>query len=267
MTGRGGFPFRDFLVARTSEPRADTSAMLFAEALALAVGDVAVVRVEHAALERAARHAGLAVVGTPVRRRPAGMPGGDPSALAARIGLPAVVLPPGYATVDPARMRSIVCGARDLGDLACVTAAGALADALDLQLILAHASTPASVPPIGGPYMAVPAEPGSAADWSAARELLGEIARRAGRAAAGASCPRLADGAPAEELCRIGNDEGALLIAVTAARGGRLVSALRGSVARDLLRQADRPVLVWPRRPSPALATGSTLGAQRSHAG
>ena len=99
MKGCGVFPFRDFLVARTYEPRADTTAMLVADALADAVGDVAVLRVE------------------------------------ARLGLPVVVQ--GRATVELTSTRSIVCGVRDVGDVACVAAAGALADALDLQLILA----------------------------------------------------------------------------------------------------------------------------------
>ena len=264
MKGCRVFPFRDFLVARTYEPRADTTAMLVADALADAVGDVAVLRDD--ALDRAARHAALTVVGTPVRRRPAGMPGGDPSRLAARIGLPVVVVPQGRATVELTSMRSIVCGVRDVGDLACVAAAGALADALDLQLILAHASSPASLAPMGGPYMPVAPESGPVGDQATTRELLGEIARRVERAAPGASCPRLAHGAPADEVCRIANDERAVLIAITASRAGRVSSALRGSVARDLVRHADRPVLVWPRSPAPALAPASFLGAQQSHA-
>lgn len=267
MEGRRAFPFRDFLVARTYEPRADATAMLAADALADAVGGVAVLRVEDEALDRAARHAALAVVGTPVRRRPPGAPGGDPSQLAARLGVPVVVAPQGRAPVDLPSTRSIVCGVRDVADTSCVIAVATLADALDVQLILAHVGGQAGVGAAGAPYMPAAPGPGSTQDRAAARELLGEIARRAGRAAPGASCPRLGQGAAAEELCRIGSDERALLIAVTASGAGRFSSAVRGSVARDLVRRADRPVFVWPREPRSALALDSTYSADRSHAG
>jgi hypothetical protein len=55
ITG-GGFPVRDFLVARTYEPRADAAAT-------------------------------LVVVGSPLRRRPAAMPGGNTSVLVRRFRL------------------------------------------------------------------------------------------------------------------------------------------------------------------------------------
>jgi nucleotide-binding universal stress UspA family protein len=267
MEGRHAFPFRDFLVARTYELRADGAAMLVADALADAVGDVAVLRVEHDAVERAARHAALAVVGTPVRRRPPGMPGGDASLLAARLGVPVVVVPERCVSVDFRSVRSIVCGVRDPADTSCVRVAAALADALDLQLVLAHVCAPASLGAVGAVPM--PAAPGPAGqhDRAAARELLGEVARRAGRAGSGASCPRLAEGSRSEELCRVGSDERAAFIAVTASRRGRFSSAFLGSVARDLTRQADRPVLVCPRRPSRRLALDSVTGAQPSRAG
>ncbi len=267
MEGRRAFPFRDFLVARTYEPRADATAMLIADALAQAVGDVEVLRVEGEALDRAARYAALVVAGTPVRRRPPGVAGGDPSQLAARLGVPVVVASQGRATIDLSSSRSIVCGVRNVEDAACVTAAGALADALDLQLILAHVGSQPGVAALGAPAVPVAPGPGSNPDRAAARELVGEIARLAGRTAPGASCPRLAEGAPGEELCRIATDERARLIAVTASGASRLWSTVRGSVARDLLRRADRPVFVWPREPSPALASDLIPSGQRSRAG
>jgi nucleotide-binding universal stress UspA family protein len=256
MERRGAFPYRGFLVARTYEPQADASAMLVAEALAHAVGDVAVARVETDALYQAAEHAALAVVGTPTGRRPPGLPGGDPSQLAARLGIPVVVVPRGRTTIDVPSGRSIVCGIGSVADTPCASAAGALADVLDLQLVLVHVTSQVSVAPLAAPYAPAAPATGLVHDQLAARELLGEIARRAGRAAPGASCPRLAQGRGADELCRVGGDERAVLIAVTASRAGRLSAAVRGSVTRDLLRQADRLVFVWPRQPNPALAPG-----------
>jgi nucleotide-binding universal stress UspA family protein len=255
MTARPAFPFRDFLVARTYEPQADAVAILVADALAKAVGDVAVVRVEDDALDRAARHAALAVVGTPARRRPSDMPGGDASQLAARLRVPVVAVPGGRAAADLRSCRSIVCGVRTVANTPCATAVGTLADALDLQLVLAHVTSHVSVGAEGGAYVPAASSIQLAQDRADARELLGDVARRAGRAAPGASCPRLASGAAAEQLCRIGSDERAALIAVTASGAGRLASAIRGSVARDVVRQADRPVLVWPREPDPALTS------------
>lgn len=267
MEARPTFPFLDFLVARTYEPRADAAAILVAEALAQAVGDVAVVRVEDEALDHAARHAALVVVGTPARRRAPDMPGGDASQLAARLGIPVVVVPQDRATVDLLSTRSIVCGVRSVASTPCVIAVGALADALDLQLVLAHVRSHVSVPVAGGANVPAASSIQLAQDRADARELLGDVARRAVRAAPGASCPRLASGTAADELCRIGIDERAALIAVAASGGGRLASAIRRSVARDLVRQADRPVFVWPRQPNPALTLHVLLDAQQSRAG
>jgi nucleotide-binding universal stress UspA family protein len=261
MEGRRAFPFRDFLVARTYEARADAAAMFVADALADAVGDVAVVRVEDDALDRAARHAALAVVGTPANRRAPNMPGGDASQLAARLGIPVVVVPRNRASVDLLSTRSIVCGVRSVANTRCVMAAGALADALDLQLVLAHVSSHVNVPVAGGANVPAASSIQLAQDRADARELLGDVARRAGRAAPGASCPRLASGTAADEHCRLASDERAALIAVTASGAGRLASAIRGSVARDLVRQADCPVLVWPRQPDSALMPQLTLEA------
>jgi nucleotide-binding universal stress UspA family protein len=89
-----GFPFRDFLVARTYEPRADAAATLVARALADRMAGVVVIRAEGESLERQARHAALVVVGSPLRRRrPAGMPGGHASVLVRRLRIPVVVVP------------------------------------------------------------------------------------------------------------------------------------------------------------------------------
>jgi nucleotide-binding universal stress UspA family protein len=248
-----GFPFRDFVVARTYEPRADAAATLVAGALADRMGGVVVIRAEGESLERQARHAALVVVGTPLRRRPAAMPGGNASVLVRRLRVPVVVVPQ-QVSVDLTGLRSVVCGVRDPHDTPSVAAAGALADALDLQLVLVHvwdepaanAPRPLTFPP--GTFDA--ARP---RDQAAVRVLLGEVAWRAGRWAPGAARLRVLDGAVGKTLCRAGVDERAALIAVTASRRGPFASALLGSVARHVTRHADRPVLVCPSQPDPAL--------------
>ena len=256
VTG-AGFPFRDFLVARTYEPRADAAATLVARALADRTAGVVVIRAEDESLERQARHAALAVVGSPSRRRPAGMPGGNASVLATRLRVPVVVVPR-QVSVDATGLRSVVCGVSDLHDTTSVAAAGALADALDLQLVLVHVwDEPDPFMPRALAFPSGAFDAPRPRDQVAVRALLGDVAWRAGRRAPGAACVRLVDGAVGETLCRAGVDERAALVAVTASRRGPFASALLGSAARYVTRHADRPILVCPRQPDPALRLGA----------
>ena len=249
-----GFPFRDIVVARTYEPLADAAATLVARALAARLGEVPVIRAEAALLDRHARHAALAIVGTPRRRRPAGMVGGDVSVLAKRLRVPVVVVPQPCAGADLSGVRTVVCGVRDLADAMSVAAAGALADALDLQLVLVHVWEPRELNAVG-PALVPPtasAQP-TPQERAAGRELLGAVARRAGRTAPGAACPRLIEGPPGALLCDAGREQHAALIAVTASRRGPLASAVLDGTARHVVRRADRPVLVCARSLDPAL--------------
>jgi nucleotide-binding universal stress UspA family protein len=171
------------------------------------------------------------------------MPGGNASVLAERLRVPLVVVPQQVGG-DLTGLRSVVCGVRDPRDTTSVVAAGALADALDLQLVLVHVWD--------GTFDAARRQ-----DEAGVRQLLGDVASRAGRSAPGAACLRVIDGAVGETLCRAGADERAALVALTASRRGPFASALLGSVARHVTRQADRPVLVCPRQPDPALRLGA----------
>src|SRR4051794_38032948 len=65
--------------------------------------------------------------------------------------------------------------------------------------------------------------------------------------------PRLTEchvllGAPATQLCRVAHEYDADAIVVGTRGVGRIRGALLGSVAHDLLHQADRPVTVIPER-------------------
>jgi nucleotide-binding universal stress UspA family protein len=165
------------------------------------------------------------------------------------------VVVPQAVGLDLTDVRSIVCGVRAPQDTTTVVAAGALADALDLQLVLVRVwDEPVSAAP--GPLVlsAGPFDTASPRNLTATRELLGDVARAAGRSGPGAACLRIIDGPVADTLCRTGGDEHAALIAVTGSRHGPFTSALRGSVARHVTRDADRPVLVCPADLDPALA-------------
>jgi nucleotide-binding universal stress UspA family protein len=253
-----GFPFRDLVVARTYDPRADAAAMRAARAFAEFMPGIAVIRSEEEALERLARHAALVAVGRPERRRPARLPGGDASVLARRLRVPVVVVPQAVG-LELTGVRSIVCGVKDRCDARTVVAAGALADVLDLQLVLVHVWDE-SVAAAPVPLVLSASSPDTRPHNSAAmRRLLGDVARCAGRSRPGSACQRVVEGPVGESLCRAGGDEGAALVAVTASRHGPFTGALRGSVTRHVARHADRPVLVCPTDPDPALE----LGAQR----
>ena len=133
-----------------------------------------------------------------------------------------------------------------------------MADALDLQLVLVHVWDELD----GYKPRALAFPPGTfdsarPRDQVAVRALLGDVAWRAGRWAPGAACVRVIDGEVGGTLCRAGGDERAALVAVTASRRGPVASALLGSVARHVTRHADRPVLVCPRQPDPALRLGA----------
>jgi nucleotide-binding universal stress UspA family protein len=252
--GREGapFPFRDLLVARTYEPRADAAATLVARAIAERMAGVAVIRAEGESLDSQAQHAALTVVGTPLRRAPAAMPGGDASLLARRLGVPVVVVPRRVA-LDLAGLRSLVCGVRDERDAVCVNAAGALADALDLQLVLVHVMSDAPVHVT--PLVTMPAATARTAALAvpARRAMVAEVAARAGRLEPGAACLRIAEGPAGPSLRRAGREERAALVAVGASRRRPLAASILGSVARDVRRKADRPVLVCPHEPAAAL--------------
>ena len=253
----GAFPFRDLVVARTYDPRADAAAMRAAQALADRMPGVVVIRGEDEALEPLARHAALMAVGCPERRRPARLPGGDPSVFARRLRVPVLVVPQAVG-LDLTGVRSIVCGVRDCGDITTVVACGALADALDLQLVLVHVwDEPVATAPAPLVLAAAPFDAAKPRNLASMRELLGDVARRAGRFGPGAACTRVIDGPVGDTLCRCGGDERAALIAVTASRHGPFTSALRGSAARYVTRHADRAVLVCPTHADPALALGA----------
>jgi nucleotide-binding universal stress UspA family protein len=173
--------------------------------------------------------------------------------LVKRLAVPVVVVPPRVGA-ELTGLRSVVCGVRDRRDAVCVAAAGALADALDLQLVLVHVWED----PVAGMARPLALAPGGyggaqARDALGARTLLADVAERAGRSAPGAACVRIIDGAAGRSLCEAAVDERAAMVAVGASRHGPTVSALLGSVARHVTRHADRPVIVCPHQPDPAL--------------
>jgi nucleotide-binding universal stress UspA family protein len=253
----GGRSSRALVVARTYEPRADAEAHTIARALAERIADAGVVRADGGSLAGLARQAMLVLVGTPRHRRPPSMPGGNASVLARRLGVPVIAVPAGggAALVE---QRSIVCGVRDRGDAACVAAAGALADVLELQLVLVHAWDD-GLSGMAGPVVnaPVPYHPPAPPDLEALRAMVADAARAAGRVRPGAACQRIAEGPAPEALARAAAEEQAALVAVGASHRRPLAAALLGSVARQVTRHADRPVLVCADDPAAQMRLGA----------
>jgi nucleotide-binding universal stress UspA family protein len=200
--------------------------------------------------------AALAVVATrglgPVH---GGVLGSVSRMLAREAPCPVVVLPPRARA--PFAGGPLVCGVgrADPEDDAVPEAAGALAALLGRRLVLAHVlqvvSTAAVATPHAAASLAVERPPSPEA------RAQGLALLRAARTIAGArpdSALELREGDPAREL-RAAADEAEADALVVGTRGhGAVRSALLGSVALELCRFAERPVVVVP----PRRAYGST---------
>jgi nucleotide-binding universal stress UspA family protein len=138
---------------------------------------------------------------------------------------------------------SIICGVDDsTQSRVALRVAARLSDQLSLPLIMAHASQLAFFAPPGGsrPVMAVPISQ----QIRAGQDLLDRVAIEEGLVNAKR---RALYGLAAERLAHLADEENAELIVVGSRRRGALKSAFLGSVSRDLISMANRPVLVVPR--------------------
>ncbi len=172
------------------------------------------------------------------------------SSLMKRSERPVVVVPPGAAGEERAgaACSTVVCGV-DRSDAAPGVAhvAAALAAALGLELVLAHAYSAALPDPVPGPHgvAALDYEEFVARERDSARRLLEGVARETET-----HCPtrlRTEAASPVPALERCAEDEDAELIVVGTDGRGALASALLGSTSAELAGSARTPVVVVPR--------------------
>lgn len=154
---------------------------------------------------------------------------------------------------EPARQGPVVCGvsAPLEGAVPVARAAECLARRLSKPLTLAHVPTDGDsrVPPDAGGFPAAPGGVLPTGKLGDARAPEGSafLDAVAGRLDGGAEVSgRILPGAPAAALEALGAEEGATMIVVGRRGLGALRSAIRGSVSLDLIRDADRPIMVVP---------------------
>jgi nucleotide-binding universal stress UspA family protein len=139
---------------------------------------------------------------------------------------------------------SIICGVDGSPESRnALRVASELADALRLQLVVAHVSQAAIFAPAYGsaPVLTAP----TVSELRAAEELLEDLALDEELANA---TLRAVHGLPAERLAELADDEDAAFIVVGSRGRGALKAAFLGSVSRDLIGIAPCPVLVVPSR-------------------
>lgn len=153
--------------------------------------------------------------------------------------------------------RVVLCGARDEGDAPALAIADAIAQALELRLLVAHVlpairphASRSVVPPCG------PTREERA--WAAA--MLARLAVAAGVEPPGDGGLRVLCGGAAADLAACARLEDAALVVVSATKRSRIRRMLSPSVARHLSRRCERPVLVCPKEPAAAMRVREALG-------
>jgi nucleotide-binding universal stress UspA family protein len=146
----------------------------------------------------------------------------------------------------------------DEADAAAAAIAAAVARALELPLLLIHV-----VGPDPGFVLASMAgcalPPRTSDDAERAVEMLDRLADAAGLDWADGAEGRLPHGPVGPTLAAAAQAEDAAMIVVSASARRRLLRAFAPSIAGSLVRCGDRPVLVCPRDPAPAMRVREAL--------
>ena len=164
---------------------------------------------------------------------------------------PTVVVPPAMAGA-PLNGDRIVCGVQDDEDGPAVTTALRLSRKLKTQVTLVHV-LPAGVevppaPPVAAPDANSGFEDAQRHALQSMRSLL-EHASSNRRGEDEQHGVRFRRGDPARQLLELAASTEAVLLVVGSRRRGTLRAGLLGSVSRELVRNADRPVVVCRRKP------------------
>jgi nucleotide-binding universal stress UspA family protein len=178
-----------------------------------------------------------------------------------------VVVVPSAAPIRPGISGRIVLGGvEDESDAPAAATAAAIAHALGLRLVLAHVIPPPTIAapgPLGPPLV----RGLTVEDRALAREMIGHVAQAAGLEKSDSVARRVLRGAPGPTLSAVARAEDAALVVVSASVRPLLVRALLGSAARYLARCLDRPLIVCPRDPRPAMRIREALGRTSTHTG
>jgi nucleotide-binding universal stress UspA family protein len=155
--------------------------------------------------------------------------------------------------------RLILCGARDEADAPAVATAAAIGETLGLPLLLIHVLSPVRQVCIPGAAAFVDDYGFTVEDVSRATEEVDHLVHAAGIGDADAD-RQMARGVPGPTLAALASSQAAAMVVVSATARPWWSHALEPSVTRHLGRHCDRPVLVCPRHPAPAMRVREALG-------
>lgn len=171
---------------------------------------------------------------------------------------PVVVVPRAARVRGGVSGRIVLCGVEDERDAPSATTAAAIAQALGLCLVLAHTIPPpvhAAAGPLGPPLV----RGLTVEDRALAGQMIGRVARAAGVEETSSVARRVLRGAPGPTLAAVARADRAALVVVSASVRSLLLRALLGSATRYLARRLDRPLVVCPRDPRPAMRVREAL--------
>jgi nucleotide-binding universal stress UspA family protein len=209
-------------------------------------------------LSAASRRAALLVIGAArTGSLKQALLGGVSASLTRRSACPVIVVPRKAhgASRQALPGTTILCAVRDGRDLACAATAACWATELDMAMTLARAIEPPPMQP--GVVIAAPPPLMARTPRERAAEAMEALTRLAAEISAVAPddvSARVAFGAPARQLRKLAESEGACMIVV----GPRAHAAFREALSRSptarLLRRGRHPVMVCPRANAALLA-------------
>ena len=173
--------------------------------------------------------------------------------------VPVVVLGRRATTTSELDGRLILCGVRDEGDAPAVATAAAIAEILGLPLLLIHVLSVVRRVCIPGAVGLVGDHGFTVEDVSRATEQVDRLVHAAGIGEADAD-RQMARGVPGPTLAALAASQAAAMVVVSATARPWWSRALEPSVTGHLGRHCDRPVLVCPRHPAPAMRVREALG-------
>jgi nucleotide-binding universal stress UspA family protein len=173
--------------------------------------------------------------------------------------LPIVILTRSAAARPPLQGRSIVCAVRDESDAPAAAIAAAVADGLGLPLLLMHvlAQLPEAFP---GAMVGAAVLPITVEHTARATAMLDRLATAAALDESDVLERRVRHGPPGPTLLALARVDDAALVVVSASVRPWARRVLAPSVTAHLVRHCDRPVLVCPLDPAPALRVREALG-------
>jgi nucleotide-binding universal stress UspA family protein len=173
--------------------------------------------------------------------------------------VPIVVLGRRATTSSALDGRLILCGVRDEADAPAVATAAAIGETIGLPLLLIHVLPPVRQVCIPGAAAFVDDYGFTVEDVSRATEEVDHLVHAAGIGDSDAD-RQMARGVPGPTLAALASSQAAAMVVVSATARPWWSRTLEPSVTRHLGRHCDRPVLVCPRHPAPAMRVREALG-------